>query len=95
MTYGDTEDTHAECRERIAELQGALDAQDRRELLAGEKCGIPWEDHGCDWPAAVAERVVHLRAEVARLTSALNDALRNYDNTVRELKAAKAAGGKE
>lgn len=48
-------------------LRGSIAAQDERERLAGEKCGVDWEMHGCDWPDAVAERVLWLRSEVDRL----------------------------
>lgn len=47
--------------ERAEKAEGAMAAQDERERLAGERCGISTEEHGCDWPDAVAERVVHLR----------------------------------
>lgn len=55
----------------VKALQGAMDSQDGREREAGAKCGIPWEEHGCDWPGAVADRVIHLRAEVKALRAAL------------------------
>ena len=48
-------------------LQGALTAQDRREQEAGKACGVLWEEHGCDWPMAVAEKVIALRALLTEL----------------------------
>lgn len=50
-------------------LRGAMTAQDDRERQAGEKCGVDYATSGCDWPDAVADRVLHLRAEVERLTA--------------------------
>lgn len=44
-------------------LRGAMAAQDSRERAAGEKCGVPYELHGCDWPDAVAEEVMVVRRE--------------------------------
>lgn len=55
----------------VKRLAGLIESQDRREREAGDKCNILWAEHGCDWPDAVAERVVHLRREVARLREAL------------------------
>jgi hypothetical protein len=46
---------------QIELLKGAIAAQDSRELLAGIKCGVPYEEHGCDWPDAVADKVLELR----------------------------------
>jgi len=55
--------TRAEKAEaELAQVKGAMAAQDEREKLAGEKCNILWQEHGCDWPDAVAERVIHLRS---------------------------------
>ncbi len=48
------------------ELLGALRAQDERERLAGVKCGIPWEEHGCDWPDAVADEILRLKNLIAK-----------------------------
>jgi hypothetical protein len=42
-------------------LRGAIEAQDGRERAAGAACGVPYEEHGCDWPNAVAEEVARLR----------------------------------
>ncbi len=63
--------SHA-CRIRVLEAElheckAASDSQDRREREAGERCGVSYETHGCDWPDAAAERIVFLRAEVKRL----------------------------
>lgn len=45
------------------DLRGAMAAQDERERVAGDACGVPWTMHGCDWPDAVAEEVKVLRRE--------------------------------
>jgi len=58
-----------ETRDReTAMLRGAMSAQDEREREAGKLCGILWEEHGCDWPDAVAETVITLRKKLAELT---------------------------
>ena len=64
-------------RQRIADLEaqqarvmGAMDAQDDRERQAGEKCGVSYEEYGCDWPDAVADKVLALRQRVADLEAA-------------------------
>ena len=51
----------------IALLRGAIAAQDDRARKAGERCGVPYELHGCDWPDAMAEEVQVVRAEIASL----------------------------
>ena len=43
---------------------GAMAAQDEREKVAGEMCGVLHHLHGCDWPDAVAERVVSLEEKI-------------------------------
>lgn len=50
---------------------GSMRAQDERERQAGERCGVPTTEHGCDWPDAVADAVLGLRAETARVDVAL------------------------
>lgn len=47
----------------LAMASGTIHAQDERERRAGERCGITYEWHGCDWPDAMAEEVIRLRAE--------------------------------
>ena len=42
----------------VATLKGAMAAQDERERLAGDQCGVPWQEHQCDWPDAVAEALI-------------------------------------
>jgi hypothetical protein len=44
------------------QLRGAMQAQDERELRAAAACGVPYEQHGCDWPDAVADAVLALRS---------------------------------
>jgi hypothetical protein len=46
-------------------LRGAIAAQDERERQAGIKAGVLRELHGCDWPDAIADVVLDLRAELA------------------------------
>lgn len=55
-------------KQELALVKGAMNAQDERERAAGQLCGIPYEEHGCDWPDAVAdalnvERKKRLEAE--------------------------------
>jgi hypothetical protein len=45
----------------VSLLRGTIEAQDGRERAAGAACGVPYEEHGCDWPNAVAEEVARLR----------------------------------
>ena len=53
--------------EEIALLKGAMAAQDEREQKAGERCGVPYEQHGCDWPDWMAEKVLSQAARIAQL----------------------------
>jgi hypothetical protein len=53
-------------------LRGALYAQDERERQAGDKCGVSWQESGCDWPDAVAEKVLALTKERDALRTALH-----------------------
>jgi hypothetical protein len=46
--------------------RGAMAAQDERERVAGDRCGVSYLDHGCDWPDAVADVVVTLRDALAK-----------------------------
>lgn len=58
----------AEIRRLDADLalaRGSVAAQDERERVAGGVCGVPWHEHGCDWPDAVAEEVLVLRRVLA------------------------------
>jgi hypothetical protein len=55
----------------MGELRASVDSQDIREQRAGELCGVPWPEHGCDWPAAVAERCVLARVRVRLLEAEL------------------------
>ena len=47
----------------LAMASGTIHAQDERERRAGERCEITYERHGCDWPDAMADEVLRLRAE--------------------------------
>lgn len=51
-------------RASLAEYQGAMRAQDQREDAAGVRCGVLRGYSGCDWPDAVAEEVLTLRASL-------------------------------
>lgn len=51
----------------IHQLKGALAAQDEREQKAGDLCGVSRVERGCDWPDAMAERVIVLEATIAAL----------------------------
>jgi len=51
-------------------LRGAMSAQDERNLAATRRCGI--EPCGCDTPDRLADEVLALRAECARLHAALD-----------------------
>ena len=60
-----------ECLDAIELLRGAMLAQDGRERAAGVACGIPYYEHGCDWPEAAADTIVCLRAMIERLRTTL------------------------
>jgi hypothetical protein len=47
--------------------RGAMAAQDMREMAAGDKCGVPYHKHGCDWPDAAAEQLLATRRELQLL----------------------------
>lgn len=49
-------------------FKGAMQAQDERERKAGELCGVDHGQWGCDWPAAVADVVVHLRSLIKQIS---------------------------
>ena len=51
-------------------LRGAMSTQDERNLAATRRCGI--EPCGCDTPDRLADEVLALRAECARLHAALD-----------------------
>lgn len=63
----------------------ATDAQDERERLAGEACGVPWNMHGCDWPDAVAEEVKVLRRDRDALRVQLATAMMERDKMKADL----------
>lgn len=56
-------------RASLAEYQGAMRAQDQREDAAGVRCGVLRGYSGCDWPDAVAEEVLTLRASLEQAQS--------------------------
>jgi len=98
--HGDRDMLLAEWNKAAAErddLRGAMAAQDGRERAAGEKCGVPYDIHGCDWPDAVAEEVNRLRSELkycnsmnASLTTVSNYERDRANETVNALHAALA-----
>jgi hypothetical protein len=53
--------------QEIALLKGAIAAQDERERKAGERCAVPYEQHGCDWPDWMAEKLLSQAARIAQL----------------------------
>ena len=77
-------------------LRGAMAAQDERERLAGERCGVPCELHGCDWPEAVAAEVERLRriADEALAEAAVPNMLlrEQRDSARRRLALARSCG---
>jgi hypothetical protein len=80
------EQLRAENARLVAErenLRGAMAAQDGRERAAGEKCGVSYDIHGCDWPDAVAEEVNRLCGiyDRARSAETERDALRARINS--------------
>ena len=60
-------DAIARLRMVVDNLRGAMAAQDERERAAGERCGVPYESSGCDWPDAVAEAVLARDRKIAEL----------------------------
>lgn len=54
-------------------FRGAIRAQDERERMAGEACGVSREMHGCDWPDAVAEVVIALRQRAEAAEARVRD----------------------
>lgn len=57
-------------------LYGAIKAQDEREHAAGERCGVPYELSGCDWPDAVAEAVLARDRKIAELEAELAETVK-------------------
>lgn len=55
----------AELEQEAAMLRGAMLAQDNREKAAGERCGVPYHEHGCDWPDAAADEIETLKKLLA------------------------------
>lgn len=60
-------------QEQIRLLKQTLDAQDEREKEAGKRCGVPWEEWGCDWPDRMADVVIDLRNKIDELKNIIND----------------------
>jgi hypothetical protein len=78
---------HAYVRE-VELLRGAMRAQDERQRLAGEKCGVPYAEHGCDWPDAVSDLLIETRQaqlEQARLISGYIDANQDLRETLEQI----------
>ena len=74
------EAAHARIVEQLEEitlLKGAMAAQDEREQKAGERCGVSYEQHGCDWPDWMAEKVLSQSARIAEL-EALGPLIEEY-----------------
>ena len=53
---------NAALKKELAMVRGAMRAQDEREAIAGARCGVGAELHGYDWPDAVADQVLMLKA---------------------------------
>jgi len=64
-------------QERIALLKGSIAAHEERNRKAGERCGVPYEQHGCDWPDWMAENVLSQAARIAQL-EALGPLIEEY-----------------
>lgn len=56
--------TVSELEENLRLVRGAMAAQDAREKKAGEVCGVSYDEYGCDWPDAAAERIINLKKEL-------------------------------
>ena len=67
MTHYIAKHMTAAIDEATAQLKGTIAAQDERERLAGDRCGIHYEQYGCDWPECVADEVLKLRSRIAEL----------------------------
>ena len=84
-------------RRKLELARGAIAAQDEREKMAGEACGVSWIEHGCDWPGRVAETVLTLRRRVAELEQVVERA-RDFDpqliDGIEDRMAAEAAAAK-
>lgn len=66
-----TEERSAKLENDVRLLRGSVEAQDEREQRAGEKCGEPWHLNGCDWPDAVADVILGLKADLASTRDAI------------------------
>jgi hypothetical protein len=75
----------------LALLAGSIDAQDEREQQAGERCGVSRAEHGCDWPDAVAERVLVLTAALTAERKAREQAEQERDRLQARVTALEAA----
>lgn len=81
--------------------RGAMIAQDERERTAGEKCGVPREIFGCDWPDAVADLISAMADEDACVRKSNSDlfhkvaALESERDGLRALLGEFAAAGVE
>jgi hypothetical protein len=81
QTYDSMRQKLAAKDSEIATLKGAMAAQDEREHRAGKRCLVFHEQHGCDWPDAVADTVLLLRAQ----SDAKGAAIVRLGERVREL----------
>ena len=75
-------DQIAVLRAELAKTQGAMAADDERLRRAGERVGI---EMGCDTPDWMAESILALRDELARLTSERDEAIKKEKSISREL----------
>lgn len=78
-------------RAQVAELRGAMAAQDQREAKAGERCGVSPIEYGCDWPDAVADEVLSLRAQLRQAEAAVDALTKRSDAAVKRAEEAERA----
>ena len=76
---------HEKVRYLIYQMRGAMRAQDEREREAGARCGVGAELHGCDWPDAVADQVLMLKAN-NELLEKRNDYCTKIESEVAKLR---------
>jgi len=72
------------------EARGAIAAQGEREQQAGERCGVPTLIHGCDWPDAVAEKVIAQRSALQAKEQEIAEAKRTIVEYAREVAALRS-----
>lgn len=56
---------------KAARLESIIQSDQQRMRDAGERCGIPYEGHGCDWPEWVADALIGEREKTADLEATI------------------------